>query len=609
MDRAELARRLREIFVAELEDHVHSLGADLLALEREADAGARAERVRSLFRVAHSLKGAARAVQLGAVEVACHHVETVLAAIRDGRRTLDPSLLELLLALTDALAATARALREGSTTAGDEVSALLPRLLETAGGDPAGAPASPSPFVGTSPAAPPPEPTLRVASRKLDALLADLGALQHARRGCDQRTQTITSLQQALARWRREWRRADPALRALVRRDRARIAHASSSREQRLLHRTGVAVLRTRQSLTRFEHELESLRASLAADARRLGQVGAVLEANVRSARLVPFAEVGAGLERVVRDVAVAQGKRAELVVEGGALEVDRALREQLHESLAHLVSNAVVHGIETPEGRLGKGAFGRVTVRAEHANGWLRITVEDDGRGVDVAAVRARARHLGLPEPPDDDGALRLVLAAGLSTSPGLDTVSGRGVGLDAVRARVESLRGRVEIASAEGRGARFSLSLPLTRATLSTIVLQAGGQTFLLPTSFARRVLRVGGDTPVRDGRRVLAVDDELLPEAPLAEVLGIAPRDAPPSGPRRQALVVDSGARAAVVVDAVHGEREVVLQGLGPRLGFLRAYVGAALLADGRTALVLNGAELVRRAALLADRGAPG
>jgi two-component system chemotaxis sensor kinase CheA len=258
---------------------------------------------------------------------------------------------------------------------------------------------------------------------------------------------------------------------------------------------------------------------------------------------------------------------------------------EGISETITHLLRNAVAHGIESPDDRrrAGKPALGRVELRAEQRGNLVAIEVSDDGRGVSRELLQKA----------EEAGSLADVLArAGFSTASEVTDVAGRGVGLDAVKSQVESLGGNLEISSEVGRGTTVALLLPLTLAMLRVLLVERGGRAFGLPLSSVEEVVRVE-DTLSLSGKTALEVRGRSIPLADLAMIIG----DSAPKLPERPpALIVSStGRRVAVVVDGMVGEQEVVVKSLGPLLSPVAGYLGAAILVEGRIALVLDPAFL--------------
>ena len=302
--------------------------------------------------------------------------------------------------------------------------------------------------------------------------------------------------------------------------------------------------------------------------------------------RTLPLSSIMAPLPRAVRDLASATGKQAELVVTGGETELDRAILEGLPEILIHLFRNAIGHGIEAPDERmrLGKPGGGRLELRAEQRGGLVEIAVADDGRGVSEEALAEGRRT----------GSLADVLAsAGFSTAGEVNDISGRGVGLDAVKNKVVSFRGTLEVRSTPGRGTQVVLRLPLALALMEVMLVERGGNVYGLPLAkrrgggLAGRQALAGGAAGHRGAR---PLDP---PRGPVgADGRGPHPARHPRPGRRPHA----SGRRVAAICDALLGNEEVVVKSLGPWLSSLSGYLGAAILGSGRIALLLDPAVLV-------------
>jgi two-component system chemotaxis sensor kinase CheA len=582
MDRDRLAQALLDSFLEELEGHVVSLNRDLLALE-QAPARAK-ELIPGLLRTLHSVKGASRAASASMVENACHRMEEVLEPLIHGRAAT-PDLFELCFATVDALDDAGRRLAARQELAGSPLETLLPQLEQAAHGTPSQTPPKPAPVVpapASSEAKPAPaaetEPELsapaqvsgetlpvRVSGQKLDALLGRSGELRVAMLRLEGHAESLEAL-----------------------------------RDDVMGLRERVRGTQSETTLRRVELELARVARVLAQDRRALFQSSTGLDDEVRRARMLPFEEGCTGLERAARDVAHGLGRRVRMEVHGGGLDLDRSLLQSLREPLLHLVRNAVAHGLEAPEERVrhGKPEEGRVVLSARLRGSRVEVAVEDDGRGLDLEALRERARARGMEAPEDDEDAARLVFLPGLSTAAKVTAVSGRGVGLDVVRAQVEALRGSVEVAFKAGQGTRFTLDVPLTLSTLRELLVSVGGQVLALASEGVDRLLRLTpSDVREVEGRMSWVTPEALVPLASLAGVLDLPP--GPPKA-RPPAVVLSAGtAQAALVVDEVIAEQEVLVRSLGSRVKRARHVAAAAVLPDGRMALLLNPASLVRAA----------
>lgn len=327
-------------------------------------------------------------------------------------------------------------------------------------------------------------------------------------------------------------------------------------------------------------------------DVSRLAQA---LQAAVLEARLVPVAELFERLPRVVREAARAAGREVAFEAVGGDAAVDRGVLDALAEPLAHLLRNAVDHGVEPPADRLalGKPAAGRVRVTAARVAGGVAVTVEDDGRGVDRRAVLAAlaAAHPGAAAhaaPIDDAALLDLLARPGLSTAAAVTRVSGRGVGVDAALARVRALGGSLTLETTPGQGTRFTLRVPLTLAVTPVLLVRAGGRPYALPLAHVR-------------GTR--APDECPDAPVPLAHLLGGASPGAHDAAPGDVVLLEAPGhAPLSVAVDRVDGQADCVVKPL-PRLrGAFRTAAGATILDDGEVALLLDVPALLARSPAL-------
>jgi two-component system chemotaxis sensor kinase CheA len=303
--------------------------------------------------------------------------------------------------------------------------------------------------------------------------------------------------------------------------------------------------------------------------------------------RTLPISTITGNLPRAVRDIAAAAGKEVELVVSGDSTELDRVILESLSEPLVHLLRNAIGHGIESVEERLraGKPACATVELRAEQRGGTVEIVVADDGRGVSKE-ILAEAKK---------DGSLANVLArAGFSTAHEITELSGRGVGLDAVKKHIESFGGHIEAFSEPGKGTRITLALPLTLALLDVLLVERGGQAYGVPLAAVEEAIAVESSLTL-EGRPSLELRGRSIPLADLAALVGGA---APPLARRSPAIVVASGGRrVAAWCDRLLGQEEIVVKPLGPLLASVEGYLGGAILGDGRIALLLDPAALTR------------
>lgn len=321
--------------------------------------------------------------------------------------------------------------------------------------------------------------------------------------------------------------------------------------------------------------------------------------------RMVPVGTVAAKLQRTVRTAAEASGKQAAFVLDGERTGLDKAVLEAMADPLLHLLRNAVDHGLEPAEVRaaLGKPAAGTVTLRATHEGSHVVLTLADDGRGIDFETVRAAAVRRGLVADREaaelsDDELAAFLFRPGFSTREVVSELSGRGVGLDVVKSKVEALKGTVAISAVPGRSTTFTIRLPMTLAVVRALLVRAAGQTYAIPIDGVEQILRPGDDDLDRVGKEaVLRLAGTVCPLVPLGLVLRLPDADAPVEGRPPVVVLKAAGRRVAVRVDQLLGGREVVVKSLGQRLRRLPGVSGATLLGDGSVVLILNPDELTR------------
>lgn len=445
--------------------------------------------------------------------------------------------------------------------------------------------------------------TLRIAADKLDALVARSGELAIVRGRLQSRDDDLVDLSDYVVRWRSEWRSVERWLaRTLPNNNHNKsdgTSLATRTANVAVSERDLAALWRTGDRLRRIEKDIERLKSTFQKDERALNFAASSLDAEVRSARMLPFAEACQGLDRMARDVAVACNREVELLISGSDVELDRSVLERLKDPLRHMVRNAIAHGIEAPDDRRAKGkpATGRIIIAAALRGAHVDVSVSDDGRGFDATTLREQARRRHLPEPADDRDLIQLIFLPGFSTAKIITDVSGRGVGLDVVKSQIESLHGTIDVESPVGGGARFSLRVPLTLTTLRVLFLRAGEQTFAIAGANVHRLLRVRrSELLSAQGRLVLPFEGRNLAIVSLAETLQVSA--AGKSQDCVQAVVVAAGEKKlAFMVDELIAEREATVKNLGVRIRRIRNVTGATILPTGEVVLVLNAADLIR------------
>ena len=333
------------------------------------------------------------------------------------------------------------------------------------------------------------------------------------------------------------------------------------------------------------------------------------LQEAVMSIRMMPMDYVFSRFPRMVRDLASKLGKKVEFVTHGAATELDKGLIERIVDPLTHLVRNSIDHGIETPSVRTaaGKGETGRLSLSAGHQGGNIVIEVSDDGGGLNRERILAKAKQNGLPinDNMTDADVWQLIFAPGFSTAETVTDVSGRGVGMDVVKRNITAMGGVVDIRSGKGFGTTISISLPLTLAILDGMSIKVGEEVYILPLGYVIESLQPDPiDVKEISGQgRVVKVRGEYLPLIPLYQMFDIVPTFTNPS----EGIVVileSDGRKAALFVDDLVGQQQVVVKNLESNYRKVAGISGATILGDGGVSLIIDVAALLRSSRQLSD-----
>jgi two-component system chemotaxis sensor kinase CheA len=486
---------------------------------------------RELHRLIHVVKGASRSAGMVEIEAACHQLETLLAAVEPGTE-IPSSTIARGIAFTDQLEQARKQLMAGQTVT------LAESPIEVA------------------PDTPERDATVRVAADDLDVMMGHSAAVLIARQRLTDPVRVLGEIEVELSQ----------------RRNLSAVQLASTSRRLSTVHR-------------------ELARALIGLDT-----TSGRLDEHVRRIRLRSIGDACRGCERIVHDTAAATGKRAELFVHGGEVRVDRAQVEVLRDVLIQIVRNSVAHGIELPEVRklAGKPELGHITIEAYIEGDSVRVTVSDDGGGLDLEAIAAQSTRRGLRVESIAD-AERAIFAPGLSTATSVTELAGRGVGLDVAKQRIEAMHGSITVASERGRHTTFTIELPTTVATITAMVVSCGGVAYAVPSASVDRAVRIDrAGVRHADGKSLVRIDSTWLPLGILATVLG---KSSPAMAERVAAIVlIQSGRRVVLAVDAIVGISDLVVGALDGRLGRVRHLTGQARLASGRVALVVNASDLI-------------
>jgi two-component system sensor histidine kinase and response regulator WspE len=583
-----------ELFRVEAKNQVEAINKGLLELE--SGPGAAPATLEALMRAAHSLKGAARIVNLPAAVPLAHAMEDCFAAAQKGLK-LETRHFDLLLKGADGLG---RIAQVGEAELADwsashrqefeEIAAAIRRAMtEPAPGSDSPEPSPPEPAPTPAPAAgaDAAEKTLRIDAERLDRLMGLAAEAQVEARWLAPFAQSLAQLkrrQGQLARlldrlqWNLQAKDADEHGLGLIREAQQRLA----------ADRDGL--IRQLERLDDFE--------------RRSAHLSLQLYQEAAANRMRPFADCAAGFPRMMRDLARDLGKDIRFEIAGAGALVDRDILEKLQAPLAHLLRNAADHGIEPPAERraAGKPAQGFVKLEARHHAGLLLVTVEDDGRGIDAAALRAEAvkRRLVSSEMAASLSEAELfdfLFLPNFTLKSEVTEISGRGVGLDIVLNALQRIRGAVKTFSEPRRSTRFQLQLPLTLSVIRALIVEISGEPYAFPLARIARVLELRpGDIHSLEGREYFSLHGESVALVAAAQVLEL-PSKAMDNDRYRVVVIGERGGRFGLAVDRLVMERSLAVRPLDPRLGKVRDIMAAALLDDGLPALILDVEDLIR------------
>jgi chemosensory pili system protein ChpA (sensor histidine kinase/response regulator) len=621
------------------------------------------EPVAELQRHLHTLKGGARMAGISAMGDLSHELETLVIQIDGGSVVGDDHAHAVMQASLDELASMRDLVSNGTLPAG--ATALIAQIRDLA--NPARTPAVGAPSVAAeappvappvtaappdfaaSADAPPEEPApvaagedssaslelssppvlpgresapaervemARVDADLLDTMLNNAGEVSIFRARLDQQ---VNSIDFNLAELARTVTRLKDQLRGLEIETEAQVLNRHQDMEPRRndfdpleldryssLQQYSRALAETSGDVASIQGLLETLTREAQNLLTQQSRVITELQNSLMRTRMVPFQRHVQRLTRLVRQAANDTGKRGELVVQGAAAELDRQMLERMVPPLEHMLRNAVVHGIETPERRtaLGKPDVGRISVSLERDGAEVVIVVADDGAGINVKLIREKAIAFGLADPQaklSDEEAVQLILEPGFSTAGHVTQAAGRGVGMDVVATEVKKLGGGLFIVTTAGKGSRFTIRLPFTLAISQALIVRVAEETYALPLATVEGVVRL----PRNIVARHLGKDAPLFEYGgqkyrfqQLGSFVGLGATRLPESDVSISVVLIRAGEHStALVTDELVGSREIVVKSLGPQVSGIRGIAGATILGDGRIVIILDMGSLVR------------
>jgi len=643
-------REYLPLFLDEAEEQVAALDEGLLRLEREPDSPSPLEEV---FRAAHSLKSAAAAMGFVNMSRLCHAAEGLLERFRSGAARPEPGLMTLLLRAADAVKTMHQRIAAGGSDdveAADLVAGLeraaaevpRPSASETLGVKvrlradcemPSvraqvvlAAVEAVADIVGASP---PREEIEAGRFTREFTLLVSTGAGEDAVRWALEGVSEVEGVEVAPADKPQGEVACDDraAGRQAVERERppgppsaragGQTVRVNVARLERLMNLVGELVTE-RNRVARIglalggEQPAGELVRELKEAGQHMARVVGELQEEVMRTRMLPVAQLFRRFPRPVRDLSAELGKEVDLSFVGEETELDRSVIEEMVDPLGHLLRNAIDHGVEPPEvrERAGKPRRATITLAARQEEDQVVIEVRDDGAGMDLEKLKALALRRGVISAGaaaalSPEKTAQLVFASGLSTAERVTDISGRGVGMDVVKAHVARLRGSVHIRTARGAGTTVTMRLPLTLAISQALLVRAGQTTVAIPLAYVIETARLGpASVQAVHGRLAATLRGRALPLVGLREVVGEpGPAPARPGSPVDVVRVRSGGHEFGFIVDELVGDQEVVIKPVGPALGEVPGVLGATILGDGAVALVLDVASLLERKGLRA------
>lgn len=617
----EFLQMLRATFQVEATELLQTLSRGLVDLEKAPPGEPQREIIATVFRAAHSLKGAARAVDLYSIESSCQSLEDLLAGWK--QHSPVPGEIETAWRTLDAITGV---ISPASPPVAAPVELPAPPLPPAPPAFAAVAPEpAPAPRPASPPAAPPSLPpaveprapvaggTVRVSVAKLDAHLTGTEEMLLAKQATTQRVRDLHALAATFDAWRREWSAVEPDTRALreqMERARADRGGPAGPVDRRSTGRIVEYLESSQARLRELEARVGSLTRQAEQDRYALGKLVDDLLEDSKKLLLLPFGTLTGSFPKLVRDVAHEQGKDVQFVIRGEEVEMDKRMLEEMKDPLIHLLRNCLDHGIESPARRaeLGKPARATLTLAVSPAqDNKIELRISDDGAGIDTGRVKASAIKRGLLTAEeashlDEAAAQALIFQPEVSTSATITRLSGRGLGMAIVRENAEKLGGTVAIESRIGKGTTFRILLPATLATFRGILIEAEARRFIVPTFHTERVARIRtADVKTVENRETIVYGGAAVSLVRLADVLQLppAPRHDPPASAFPVLILGTAEQRIAFAVDAVLDEQEILAKPLRKPLVRVRHFSGATVLPSGQVAPILHVADLLKSA----------
>ncbi len=593
-------------FLVESAEGLDTLDRNLVALEKSPSDK---ELMGGIFRAIHTIKGTSGFLGFGRLESVAHVGESLLSDLRDGKKALTPEITSALLQLVDAVRSILSAIESTGSDGQDDFASLVDLLTRLQKGEAVAGKGEGAgkPEVAEKPAKSARKPRAAKAAVSVAPapIVAEAAAPVEEAASAPAALPVPVSALVAEGAESKGPQATDSNIRVDV------------SLLDKLMNLVGELVLARNQILQYTATQEDS---GFVATTQRLNLITTELQEGVMKTRMQPIGNVWAKFPRVVRDLALACKKQVRIEMEGKETELDKTIIEAIKDPLTHIVRNSVDHGMELPAERVarGKPAEGRLLLRAYHEGGQVNIEISDDGGGVNVERVRAKAIQKGLITAEQagrmaEREIVNMIFAPGFSTAEQVSNISGRGVGMDVVKTNIEKIGGTVDINSVSGQGTTLKIKIPLTLAIIPALIVTTGGDRFAIPQVSLLELVRLEGDEAGKGiemvcGSPVYRLRGRLLPLVHLADALGLRPAGAGAQAPTGEAVnivILQADEHSfGLVVDEINDTEEIVVKPLGKQLKGISAFAGATIMGDGRVALILDVLGIAQKSAVVSE-----
>jgi len=646
MNNQDLQQQLLEAFKTESEERIASMFLNLTALEKSTDTKNRDKMLEIVYREAHSLKGAARSVNIIPVETLCQEIEALFSKLKEEKVTFTPTLFDTLHhavgviekylstpeserhtveatigELTDTLSVYKQP-ENGSKSPGPETQQTNETPIDLEQNSIVEAPAQ-APAPAHPPASETPEivkpvenagpsrltkkspsrswfaDTVRISTAKLDSLLLKAEELITLKQILNQHLNQIQDTRNFIKKWKKNSEKSKKELREI------RLQLDNNSLLDHFFQLYDI----NHTQIEETDSKINDLSTSVEQSNRLLGGMVDDLLDEMKKTSLLPFSTLFSILPRMVRDIARDLGKDVDLELSGGDIEIDKRILEGLKDPLIHLIRNAIDHGIEMPNTRKlkQKSPWGKIRLTvSQPENNKVEITLSDDGKGIDVNAIRKKAIKSGLlsdtqADELTDDEAISLIFQSGISTSPLITEISGRGLGMAIVQEHVENLSGLIFISTEPENSTTFKIELPVSLATFRGVIVSAAGHDYILPVAHIEHTIRIDpGEIKTVENKSIISINGQPVSLIALSDILGLPHQPLPDIKSKKFTLLVvilGSGEkRIACIVDTVTNEQDVLVKSLGKQLLRIPNISGATILGNGQVVPILNVNDLI-------------